>query len=272
MRALVLSATLAVSGAVTAQAGDLDPVAIEPVPVVQAAPVASPDLIFTVRGGIASAPDYFGSGDYTVGPDFAFSFGYLRLPGGRDFGNLDGLSPDGFGLRASFRYVDQRDDADNAELAGLEDIDTSVELGLGIGYTSRNFDAFADVRYGAVGHESFVGEIGADVKAQPTDRLTVSLGPRMLLGSDDYNDTYFGVTADEAALSGFDAYDPDGGAVTAGLELGMSYRLTDNWGVEGAVTYDRFIGDAADSPIVEQGDRDQYGVRVGITRRITLDF
>jgi outer membrane protein len=32
------------------------------------------------------------------------------------------------------------------------------------------------------------------------------------------------------------------------------------------------VGDAADSPIVEQGDRDQYGIRLGVTRRIVLDF
>ncbi len=273
IRFIALAMLVSASGH-AAFAGDLDPLRTESTPMVQSSPLASPNLIFTLRGGVASAPDYFGSGDYSLGPDFGFRLGYLSLPGGRSFGNLDGLSPDGFGLRGSFRYIDQRDDADNSELAGLDDIDSSVELGLGVGYTSRKFDAFADVRYGVIGHESFVGELGADLKAHPSDRLSLSLGPRLLVGSEDYASTYFGVTPAESVASGgsFAPYAAGGGAVSAGVELGMTYQISDNWGLEGAVAYDRFVGDAEDSPIVHQGERDQYGVRIGITRRIVLDF
>lgn len=259
--------------AAPALAGDATPAQIEPLPRASDVPETSPDLVFTLRGGVASAPEYFGSEDYTVGPDFSLGFGFLRLPGGRSFGDPDPNAQNtGFGLRGSFRYIDERDSSDHDELAGLDDVDTSVELGMGLGYSSRNFDAFADLRYGVVGHESFVGELGADVKLHPNDRLTLSLGPRLLVGSSDYTDTYFGISSGEAAASGLPAFEADGGLVSAGVELGATYRINDRWGVEGAVTYDRFTGDAADSPIVEQGDRDQYGVRFGVTRRITLDF
>ncbi|WP_040610688.1 MipA/OmpV family protein [Oceaniovalibus guishaninsula] len=232
----------------------------------------TPDLIFTLRGGVAVTPDYFGSDDYSPGPDFGFSLGYLRLPGGVSFGSPDPLfEPEGLGLRGSFRYVKDRDEEGGA-LSGLDDIDATVELGLGLGYNTRNFGAFADLRHGIGGHESFVGELGADLRVQPTDRMEVTLGPRVLIGSDDYADTYFGISDKEAGRSAFSAYDADGGVLSAGLELGMSYALTDDWGVEGAVTWDRLTGDAKDSPIVEAGDRDQYGIRIGITRQITLDF
>jgi outer membrane protein len=50
------------------------------------------------------------------------------------------------------------------------------------------------------------------------------------------------------------------------------YLLNERWGVEGAAEYERLLNDAADSPITEQGSADQYTVRVGITRRISLDF
>ncbi|WP_226779200.1 MipA/OmpV family protein [Oceaniglobus trochenteri] len=273
-RALAILSLVAPSAVL---AGDLGTTTTEPAPVYQAVPAATPDLIFTVRGGASVAPDYFGSGDYSVGPDFALGLNFLRLPGGRSFGSADANDPRyGLGLRGSFRYIGKREAADHAELRGLNDVDASVELGLGLGYTSRNFDAFADLRYGVVGHESFVGELGADVKFHPTDRLSLSIGPRVFVGSDDYAQTYFGVSAAEAGAAGSNfagrAFNADGGVLSAGIELGATYKIDDNWGVEGAVTWDRFTGDAADSPIVRQGDRDQYGVRIGITRRITLDF
>lgn len=267
----------ALSCPAAAMAGDLSATTLEPVPVSRPAPVASPDLVFTVRGGVTGTPEYFGSDDYKLGPDFALGLNFLQLPGGRTFGSADPRDPRyGFGLRGSFRYIGDRKAADHPELAGLADVDDSLELGLGLGYTSRNFDAFADLRYGVVGHESFVGELGADLKMHPTENLTLSLGPRIFVGSNDYAATYFGVTAAEAAAPGSNfagrAFNAGGGVLSAGLELGATYRIDDNWGIEGAVTWDRFTNDAADSPIVQQGERDQYGVRIGITRRITLDF
>lgn len=235
---------------------------------------ATPDLIFTLGAGLSAEPEYFGSGDYEVGPALSLGFGYLNLAG-RGFGNPDATDPGyGLGVRGSLRYVHSRETGDHPELAGLDDVDASYELGAGIGYRSSNFDAYADMRYGIGGHESLVGELGADAKVHPTDRLTLSLGPRVFIGSDDYAATYYGVTQDEAVASGgtLPVYDADGGVLRAGVELGASYDVTDNWGVEGAVTWDRFTGDAKSSPIVEQGDRDQYGLRVGVTRLITLDF
>jgi len=267
-RTLALAALLAPS---TGFAGNVSATAIEAAPVFQAVPAATPDLIFTLRGGVAVKPDYFGSSDFSAGPDFGFSMNFLRLPGGRTFGSANASDPQyGLGLRGSFRYIAKRKTADHVELTGLNDVDGAVELGLGLAYTSRNFDAFADLRYGVIGHESLVGELGADVKFQASDRLTLSAGPRLFMGSDKYAQTYFGVTAAEATYG--PAYTAGGGLLSAGVELGAQYKINDDWGVEGAVSWNRFMNSAADSPIVQTGDRDQYSVRIGLTRRITLDF
>ena len=42
--------------------------------------------------------------------------------------------------------------------------------------------------------------------------------------------------------------------------------------VEGGASWGRLLNDAADSPITEEGSADQYRVRLGITRSISLDF
>lgn len=263
----LVAAPVAQAGSIAMPADAAQPVYTAPEPIA----AGGPEVVLTLGAGLAVKPEYFGSSDYGAGPSFGVRLNYLNV-GPLNFGSLNGDPASGIGLRGSFRYVGERVAGDYPELDGLDDVDATVELGLGLGYRSRNFDAFADVRYGIGGHESLVGELGADYKIQPADRLTVSLGPRVLLGSDDYTSTYFGISAAEAAASDYTAYAADGGVVSAGVELGARYEINDVWGVQGAVTYDRFMGDAADSPIVEQGERDQYGLRIGLTRQITLDF
>jgi outer membrane scaffolding protein for murein synthesis (MipA/OmpV family) len=178
----------------------------------------------------------------------------------------------GLGLQGSFRYVGERDSSEFEDLRGLDDVDDALELGVGLAYRQDAYQVFGDLRYGVTGHDSFVGEVGADVFFRPTDRLTLNAGPRVFFAEDSYAQEYFGVSAAEAARSALPAFEADGGALGAGLEIGAEYRLNDSWGIEGAVTYDRLLGDAEDSPITEAGSADQYGVRVGLTRRITFGF
>ena len=128
------------------------------------------------------------------------------------------------------------------------------------------------MRYGVVGHEAFVGELGADVFARPTDRLTLRMGPRALFGDSDYASTYFGVTAGEEAASGgaFTEFDAGGGLISTGVQFGAGYRFDNNWGIDAVVSYDKLRGDAADSPITMNDD--QVSASIGITRRFTLGF
>lgn len=234
-------------------------------PVVETAPRA----VFTIRGGLSARPEYFGAEDYAIGPDLGFRLHYGRIAG-REVGSVTGDRALGFSVAPSFRYVAGRSADDYSELAGLDDIDPAVELGIGARYAFPNVEVFADVRQGFGGHDGLVGEVGADLVMEPSDRLTLRLGPRVAVGDDSFNDTYFGVTAAESAASTFAAYDPEGGVVSTGVELGVTYDLGRDWGLEGAVRYDRLSGDAADSPLVQ--DDDQLSIRLGVTRRVTLDF
>ena len=246
-----------------------------------ALPAAAQDgqgLRFTLSGGAQYAPTYPGSDEYEVRPDVGFRFQSLALRNGFILGDPDFDSvPDGFALRGAFNYEGARDGDVSDRLAGLDDRDASVELGLGGQYGGPGYRVFGEVRYGVTGHEAFVGEIGADAVLQASDRLTLLAGPRATIGSSKYNDYYFGVSdAEGAAAAGLGnaeidgGYDAGSGLVSAGIELGARYRLSDAWGVEGTVSYDRLEGDAGRSPVVE--DRDQYGVGIRLTRRFTLDF
>lgn len=255
LRAFALTASLLIPGAALAQS--LNP---------------NPDVAFTLRGGGSVTPGYFGSTDYKLGPDVGFSLQYLRL-GRLEFGSSDPLDPRlGFGLRGSFRYIGERNAADYPELTGLNTVKQSVELGLGVGFKSEYLEAFADARYGVVGHNAWVGEAGVDAVYRPTPRLKLRAGPRIFLGDDKYSNTYFGVTAAESGASGLSAYNASGGMLSAGVEIGATYAINDAWGIDGAVSWNRLTGDAAGSPIVTQGSRDQYKLRIGLTRRFGFNF
>ncbi|MBS0125818.1 MipA/OmpV family protein [Thetidibacter halocola] len=270
LRQLLALTALAAATSTAALAGS--PEATEPAPVLvlpqESAPARS-GLVFTLGLGGAVNPAYFGSDEYAFGPSGSFKFHYLGL-GGRSFGNPDPtVVQTGFGVHGSLRFVSERDSSDFSEIASLNDIDAALELGLGVGYTARNFEVFADVRRGFGGHEAWVAEAGADAVLRPTDALTVTFGPRLFWGDDDYAGTYFGITATEATAA-LPAFSPEGGLLSTGLELGMTYRLNDDWGLEGAITYDRLTGDAERSPIVRRGSRDQWGVSFGVTRVIRI--
>lgn len=233
------------------------------------------EFIFAFGGGVKMAPTYFGSDDYEVTPDVAFGFRFLRLPGDYTFGSRD---PDdeklGFGPRGSVRVVKKRSSEDYSELEGLEDIDTSIEIGLGFGYRNRNFRAYADARYGLTGHNAWVGELAADYVARPNEKLLITFGPRLLLGNDKYASTYFGISPSEAVASkgNFEAFDASGGALGAGLDLTGYYALNDKWGLIGNARWDQLLNDAAESPITKQGSASQVTVTFGITRLFSWGF
>lgn len=230
----------------------------------------TPDIVATLRAGVEVSPSYFGSDEYELGPDLAARLDYVRFPGGFEYGSSRTVGfRTGWGIQGSFRYIGERKDDD---IKGLDEIDWSAEVGLGLGYEQRSWRAFADVRYGVIGHNAWVGEIGADAIAYPIQGLTLTAGPRLEFGSDNFANTYFGISPEESIASGLDTYDASGGLLATGVEIGARYLFNERWGVEGAISYDRLVNDAADSPITRDGSADQYSARIGITRRISLDF
>jgi outer membrane protein len=265
--AAALGTTL-VAAPFAADAAGPAPAAVEPQIVAPSPVPARPKLSFTLRAGAEAASSYFGGKDAKAGPDFGFTLHYLALPGDISFGSTDtNAIRYGFGLRGSFRYIAKRSASDDAELAGLPDVKAAAELGLGLGYTQRNFEAFADIRYGVIGHHAWVGELGANAIFRPTQQLTLRAGPRVFFGDSDYASTYFGV---ETAAGTFPAHSAKGGALSAGLEIGAVYALNDDWGIDGALRWDKYLNDAKDSPIVQQGRDSNFGIRIGLTRRFSF--
>ncbi len=231
-------------------------------------------LLFTSYLGLQSAPGYFGSADEEISPDIRFDVLYFRNRNfvvGQPGVPVDpNTYPTGIVPRLSFRYIAPRDPRDHPELAGLDDIDLSFEMGIGVGVVRPDWEAFADIRYGAIGHQSLVGELSAFYILRPSDRLALRIGPRLVYGSSQYNRTYFGVTPAEAAASSFPTFTPSSGVTSASVELIATYQLNSSWWVEMIARHERFSDDIARSPIVQNGRRDQTEISIGFRRVFQL--
>lgn len=229
-------------------------------------------LNFSLRGGVAVEPAYPGASSAEARADGGFKFGALKW-GGIDYGTGIGNIPkNGLSLGGAFRIVGARDAADNPELAGLEDIDTAVELGFALTYRQPGWQAFGQVRQGFGGHDGVTGTLGADMIFRPSDRITITAGPRLNLGDGDYASTYFGISPTESAVSQFGAFEADGGLLGAGIEVQGTYALNDDWSVEGLLSYERLQNSAADSPITVNGSEDQWRMSIGLSREFNLRF
>lgn len=229
-------------------------------------------LNFSLLGGVAVGPSYPGSDSSEASGDGDFKFGALRW-GKTSFGSGIGNVPkNGFSLGRSIRIIGSRDAEDDPELAGLEDIDTAIELGFGLNYRRPRWQAFGQVRQGFGGHDGVTGTLGADMIFRPSDRITITAGPRLNLGNSEYANTYFGISSAEAVSSNFGAYEADGGLLGAAFEVQGTYELNQDWAVEGLLSYERLQNSAADSPITQGGSEDQWRISIGLSRAFTLQF
>lgn len=233
----------------------------------------TPGVSVTLGVGAAVFPDYFGAGTARLGPTGVVSVQKLVLPGGFGIGSDGALPTDpGFGPRGAFRFVLPRDATRNTELQGLDDIDFAVELGAGLFHVTEHSRVYAEVRKGFGGHQGWVAEAGVDAIARQSPGLVLTAGPRAHWGDREFISTYFGVTPDEASRAQVSSFAPGGGVVSLGIELNARYEFRNGWGLHGTMGWRRLQGEASRSPITQQGNRNQYGARLIVTRRFGLGY
>ncbi|WP_282601760.1 MipA/OmpV family protein [Paracoccus sp. PARArs4] len=217
---------------------------------------------FDLGLGATVGPEYPGSDEGEVSPWVIW-----RNAG---FGTGTGGTKQGFSISPSFGTVGERDTADYPELSGLNDIDRAYELGLRVSYGAGPVTAYGSLRRGFDGHEGLTGEVGAKYRTELSDRLTLWSGAELVYGDDEFNNTYFGVTAAESAASGLAETQPGGGLNEAAISFEAKYAMTENTALLGEIRYGKLIGDAADSPVVQE--EYQPSLRLGVTRRFSFGF
>jgi len=190
---------------------------------------------------------------------------------GLDDIRIRALSLGRFEVGAVTGYITERDDGDGRLLRGLGDIDGGLVAGAYSGFTLGVFQFDAAILEKVTGDDSgYEWRFGVETEQQITSRATVVARLGTTLASEDYMQTYFGVTPSQAARSraGLPVYTPDAGIKDVYFELGGTVDLSDRWLLKAGGRYGRLLGDAADSPVV--ASENQLSGVLGLAYRFNL--
>ena len=230
---------------------------------------AADEWSFSVGAGPGFAPDYEGSEDYEPVPLLL-----ARVQRNEIFVTLEANT-----LRANLlpvpvfqagplvRYRPERDDVENDAVDDLEDVDAAVELGGFVGFEAQGWHGRVEVTQDvADAYDGLLVGARGGYRAVFSPKLSLNTTVFTTYADDDYMETYFGIDGADAARSGLDTFDADGGFKDVGLSLAAGYGGREGLGVTGIAAYKRLLGDAEDSPVVDdEGDANQLFAGVLIT-------
>lgn len=226
--------------------------------------VQAQENVLTLGGGLAVTPRYSGSHEMQAAPiilvDYQMKNGfYASTMRGLGYGTSFGaLSVD-----AALGVRGERSDEDKSgvggargskELRGMGKVKASSTANLGARYTIFNGLEFA-------GHASLplsqrengknAGfELTGTLHADDSDKLALSLGANF--ADRKYMQTYYGVTAQQAAHSGMKAHSPAAGLYEAILSFAWEHRIDQRWAVTTMLGSSTLVRDAANSPVTRR--------------------
>jgi outer membrane scaffolding protein for murein synthesis (MipA/OmpV family) len=238
----------------------------------QVPPSAEEFWIATVGAKLLVNPAYPGSDQYTVSG--LPVIGLRRASSPERYSAMDDTG--GFGISltnwmrvgVAFNLMDERSKEDDRKLKGLDKVDWTVAAGGFVEiWPTEWLRARAELLKTFNGSDGFIANLGMDAVLPMTDRLSFAFGPRVSIADQSFMQTYYGVTAREAARSRVigRTFKPDGGIESAGVAASVTYKWDDHWATTVGGGWSRLVGDAARSPITKKiGSENQFwgGVKV----------
>lgn len=224
---------------------------------------------YTLGLGAGVAPDYEGSEDYEAVPlwnlaakDLYHPETYVRIFGPTLRSNF--IPHENFRLGLAGQYVAKRNDVENNTVDSLRSTDDGVMLGALLGYDFKlsgnrvigvEFEPRWDVEDSIGGQ--FTGRVAYTAPFGGGSWI-FNASAETTYASGAYMSEYFSINAADSARSGLDTFDADADFKDAGFGVTLTYKFTDSWNVTGLARYTRLLGDAADSPVVDdEGDENQ---------------
>ena len=213
----------------------------------------------TVGAVLVSSPAYAGSNERwnRIYPllDYQWKNGWFA-------GTTNGIGLDfskdprtQFGLRVTADLG--REEKRSAALAGMGDIDIRPEFGAFFNYyASKEVFLTSSLRYGSGNdRKGLTVDLGAGWSDYVAPRWRLGLGLATTLLNANAMESRFGVSAAQAATSGYAEYTPGAGLRDVRGNLALTYIVTPRFLLTGAVTLAELLGDAKDSPLVRRSSQ-----------------
>ena len=170
-------------------------------------------------------------------------------------------------INLALRFDAGRSEGNSASLAGLGDIKPTVRARLNLGWRfegpwrlggSWSVDALGR------GGGNF-GDISGGWEHRVTPSTVFTAGVTLSAAGDRYMQTYYGISAEQAARTGYSAYEPSAGLRDVALSTGFRTDLGPDWILIGGGGATRLLGPAAHSPLTIS--RNGWGLNLGLARR-----
>jgi MipA family protein len=224
--------------------------------------------VFTLKRGIVGfgggmAPDYEGSDEYSAIPIPQLRYNwdtgcYINFLGPSLRVNL--IPGRTFGFGPMLRYQPARDSVDDDVVDKLDKVDSALEAGVFGSVIFNNFILYTAYNADTTdSHGGYLVDLAGGYRfgiESNVQFIALALGT---YASDDYMETYFGVDEKNSERSGLPEFSAGAGVKDIGLLGALQYRIDSSWAILGIMKYTRLLGDAADSPIVDQrGDANNF--------------
>ncbi len=157
-----------------------------------------------------------------------------------------------YGARVTLDFG--RKESRSSDLRGLGDIDARPELGAFFNTAvAPSIMLNSSLRFGnGTKRNGLLADLGASWSTAlgPSMRLSASVATTW--ANSNYQQSYFGINAQQSLNSTYGVYTPGAGLRDARVGLVLNYRLTPAWGLTGGLTHSELLGDAKRSPLVRK--------------------
>ncbi len=222
---------------------------------------------FRLGAIVGVKPDYEGSDEYefAAAPDIMISWKDTVVLNG-DRVRLQWRRK-GLRVGALVRLESGRDEDDNNNLNGLGDVDSGASGGFFLNYEFiKNVTLKTEVRQEfAGGHDGLLADFGVEAKVPP-QKPFLKLYFGGTYASRNYMEEFFGVSSTQATRSGLQQFNADSGLKNYEFSVSWGYDITKNWVLGLTGNYKLLVGDADDSPIVDdKGSQHQFAAGLGLS-------
>ena len=226
------------------------------------------DSDWSVRLGVMGIykPEYEGSEDYEVSGfpmiDITWRDTFFLNPRkglGAYLWNHDDVK-----LGVSIGYSFGRDECSSSDLNGLGDIDSGATANVLYEWEIDDFSLNARFEKQFTGEDTgFQVHVNLGYAVRLGKKIMFKPSAQTIWASSNYMQKYFGISQGQSSRSGLSVYYTDSGFKSIGLHVISIYSLNRHWGVQAMVSYDKLVGDTADSPVVK--DENQYFLGLGLS-------
>lgn len=234
----------------------------------------------SIGGVIVRGPEFAGSDRYRLrlNPGFYVRWGRLSVatrggfrtssePGERGGMRID-LSPsERFRINVGVRYDAGRQESSSDQLQGLGDIPSTLRVRTSGSYRiGEGWSAGATVIFDALGRGGgWQGDVHFGRELRFSADTTWSFGAGLGYAGDRHMQTYFGVTEEQSARTGYPVYTPPSGLRDLSMAVNARTQLGGSWHMFYGGSASRLLGPAAASPLTRR--RNAWSLDTGLVYR-----